>query len=360
MSYAARLERSCEVAGLDRALELERSSWDAYTRPFREAEAAAFSCVDAAAQEQAATVARGRPRKGAGLVSVSTTDTRPARGNKGGSFSSPVLHARCQARGRPEGVYVPPSDEKGTQRVRHLRRAVGFAARAHAVGKKGFRADWVLMVTLTYARGGDWRPEHVSRAIKAYREWCRRAGVPCRYVWVAELQKRGVIHYHVALWLPVGMRSPKWDVRGWWPHGCTNVKRAEAAVPYLMKYLSKGGERVGNWRLPSGARMYGVGGLDHSLRRARRWLGLPGFVRAQSDIADDWRRVVGGGWRAPDGSQWPSEYERCRVGPFAAFERVQSYPRPSLCAGGVRDAHGSDVAPVLADGPFSWLSRGGV
>jgi hypothetical protein len=223
-------------------------------------------------------------------------------------------------------------------RVRHLRRAVGFTARAQAVSEKGFRSDEVLMLTLTYANGGDWRPEHLSRLVETMRKWFKRRGVALRYVWVAELQKRGVIHYHMALWVPHGFRLPKADECGWWPHGSTRIELARNAVPYLMKYLSKGSDKAGCWRLPQGARMYGVGGVDHALRRARRWLGLPAFVRSRSDIADDWRRAPGGGWVDADGVIWPAEYKRARCGPFLAFERVNDHGRP-----------------FEADGPFSWV-----
>jgi hypothetical protein len=232
---------------------------------------------------------------------------------------------------------MPPADEDA-MRVRHLRRAVGFAARAHAVGEKGRRCDQVLMLTLTYAKGGDWRPNHMSGLCKRMREWFRRQGLPFRYVWVAELQKRGVIHYHLALWVPHGMRIPMADRRGWWPHGMTNTEVARNAVPYLMKYLSKGSDKAGCWRLPDGARMYGVGGVDHALRRARRWLGLPAFVRARASHMCDWRRADGGGWLSPEGQHFAAEYQRARCGPFLAFERINDHGRP-----------------FEADGPFSWV-----
>jgi Protein of unknown function (DUF3296). len=35
-----------------------------------------------------------------------------------------------------------------------------------------------------------------------------RRGHKLPYVWVAELQKRGALHYHVLLWLPRGLTLP--------------------------------------------------------------------------------------------------------------------------------------------------------
>lgn len=223
-----------------------------------------------------------------------------------------------------------------------MRRSVGFAARAHDAWKQapGFRAGEVIMITLTYQRGEDWQPNDLRACLDRLRKWFAEFGHgTMRYVWVAELQKRGALHYHVCVWVPRGLRLPLVDVRGWWPHGASNTERAKRPVPYLLKYVSKGGK--GAARLPDGARMCGSGGLAYEARRARRWLGLPGFVRARADIHDDWTRVRGGGWSDPDGVCIPSEYARAhRAGAWGAV-RVADYGRPFLAAG-----------------PFSWLTRG--
>lgn len=224
-------------------------------------------------------------------------------------------------------------------KLARLRRQVGFSARALGATRRGFRPDWVVMLTLTYRPGVEWAPNHVRSLLTHFRNWCRRRGVPCRYVWVAELQRRGVIHYHVAVWLPVGMRPPKPDVQGWWPHGSSNRVVARRAVPYLMKYLSKGS---GALQLPPEARSYGVGGLEHAERRARRWLRLPGFVKARADVFDDWRPAFGGGWSDPDGLSVPSEYSRAWLGDGYGLLRVADHGRP-----------------FDADGPFTWLRRRG-
>lgn len=252
--------------------------------------------------------------------------------------------SRCQAADlvalvdRVPDAFVP---DKELSRLARLRRAVGFAARGHLVSEKGRRSDQCLMVTLTYAGdNSDWNPKHVSAFMDHVRKWCGRKGIACRYVWVAELQKRGVIHYHVALWVPRGFVLPKPDKQGWWPHGMTRIEVARAAVPYLLKYLSKGkGDTLGSF--PKGARIYGVGGLEHALRRARRWLGLPAFVQARSDTQDDWRRATGGGWISPTGEHFPSEFARVWLGIAYGVQRVLDHGRP-----------------FVASGPFSWLSRG--
>jgi hypothetical protein len=276
----------------------------------------------------AATVAE---RAALGLVSVPTTRT---------GLASELIEANQVAeRSALQRVVGAFELDKAGRRYSGLRMAVGFAARAHAVSEKGSRTDVAWMVTLTYAGDNSaWKSQHLTTAMSAFRMWCKRQGIACRYVWVAELQQRGVIHYHVAAWLPRGVRMPKWDRRGWWDHGMSNTLKARHATAYLMAYLKKGDlEQRG--ALPKGARNYGVGGLDHSLRRARRWLRLPAFVQGNSSINDRWAREVGGGWRAPSGEHYRSEFETVFVGGRRCLRRVCKH-----------------ATFIDAAGPFSWVA----
>lgn len=139
-------------------------------------------------------------------------------------------------------------------------------------------------VTLTYRPEVDWAPKHISRCLRALNEWARRRGDRIPYCWVMELQKRGAPHYHLLLWLPPGCWLPKFDQRGWWPHGmsqieCSNVKNA---VAYIAKYVSKGPLASGQADLiPKGARISGRGGLPpgSDQRREARWWALPAWLR---------------------------------------------------------------------------------
>ena len=269
---------------------------------------------------------------GAGLVSVPTTPTR----GLSASFAAANAEADRKALQRHVGAFEL---DKAARRYSGLRMSVGFAARAHAVSEKGHRSDVAWMVTLTYAGDNSaWKSDHLTRAMDAARAWCKRNGFACRYVWVAELQKRGVIHYHAVFWLPKGVTMPKWDRAGWWSYGMTNTLKARHATAYLMAYLKKG-DLEARGSLPKGARNYGVGGLDHSLRRARRWLRLPSFVQGNSSIFDDWRRAVGGGWTSPSGEHVASEFETAFVGGVRCLVRVVSHARS-----------------IVANGPFSWLT----
>jgi hypothetical protein len=296
-------------------------------------QASAWAETHAAIARASSEVAQ---REALGLVSVPTTRPR--------GLAPELVEANTRA-GRSElqrALNVFEVDKAG-RRYSGLRMAVGFAARAHAVSAKGHRSDKAWMVTLTYAGDNSaWKPEHLTTAMNTFRKWCKREGFACRYVWVAELQERGVIHYHIACWLPRGIAMPKWDRRGWWPYGMSNTLKAKHATAYLMAYLKKG-DLEARGALPKGARNYGVGGLDHSLRRARRWLRLPVFVQGNSSIWDDWKRAEGGGWVAPSGERFCSEFTTAFVGGVRCLVRVARHAT----------VWGEGQAP---SGPFSWLS----
>lgn len=235
------------------------------------------------------------------------------------------------------------------RRLSQLRMAVGFAARCHAVSEKGSRSDVSWMLTFTYRPGVDWRADHLSNAMQKCRHWCRKKGIPFRYVWVAEIQDgkrradgigRDVIHYHAVLWLPVGVKAPHFDKRGWWPYGMTRKDAPPVGVNnpvgYLLHYLKKDKDLSA---MPKGARAYGIGGLDYSLRRARRWLRLPAFVQGNSSIYDDWKRAVGGGWFNPNGVRFASEFAAVIVGGVRSLVRVVTHARA-----------------ISPSGPFSWVA----
>lgn len=171
-----------------------------------------------------------------------------------------------------------------------MRRRVLTGARLHVGQVKRWRA---AMLTLTYRPDVEWDGRHVSECLRNIRQWLRRRSIACRYVWVLETTKAGKPHYHVVIWLPLGVKLPKLDVVGWWSHGMTRMEWARCAVGYVSKYVSKGQEDA---KLPAGARMYGVGGLTGEALLEARWWSRPGWLREITTKDDKLRRRVGGGW----------------------------------------------------------------
>lgn len=172
-------------------------------------------------------------------------------------------------------------------RLQRMRRSVLTAARVLAESSPS-GGRW-LMVTLTYAPSVEWSAGHLTQFVKCLRGWSARRGFAARYVWVMELTKNGVPHYHCLIWVPRGIILPKADKRGWWPHGMTRTEVARSAVGYLAKYSSKGSSGL----FPKGARIHGNGGLEDA-RSVHRWWLLPRYVRDRCEPIDDVRRVCGG------------------------------------------------------------------
>ena len=178
-------------------------------------------------------------------------------------------------------------------RVKRLKRGVWAAGHLHGIADHGHRPPVAWFVTLTYVGVDDWRADHISGATEQFRRHCARLGVPCRYLWVAELQRRGAVHYHLLAWLPRGVRMPQWDkalvrpsgrVAGpFWSHGMTNTQVAKAGVGYLMKYLSKLGELT---VFPPHLRLYGCGGLNAQARSVRCWYNLPEWAKREHGVGD--------------------------------------------------------------------------
>lgn len=184
--------------------------------------------------------------------------------------------------------------EVAERRIKRLKRAIWSAGHLLAMAAGGERAAVCWFVTLTYVGVDDWKAQHIARAIRLFRRWCSVQHIPCRYAWVAELQRRGAVHYHLLAWLPAGVVMPHWDLdrgkRTWWPHGMSNTQPAKAGVGYLMKYLSKLGEFH---RFPKGLRLYGMGGLCKRGRAVRAWLNLPEWAKCEYGVGD-LKRQAGG------------------------------------------------------------------
>jgi len=185
------------------------------------------------------------PRDGGpapGLVSLGTKHSEKALSPKiPEEFSPSEFSEYCRAR-----------------RVRRVRQAVSAKASAVRSTPGGFRFTGAF-VTLTYRDVAGWKPDHVRFFTQAVRQYARRRGVALRgYVWVAELQARGAVHYHLVFWWSARFRNfrlPKPDDCGFWPHGSSNIRRLRSAGEmYLAKYVSKGDAGA----FPKGLRLYGV------------------------------------------------------------------------------------------------------
>ena len=223
---------------------------------------------------------RGReahPEAGGGLVTYKTIAESSAQTHI--SFAKPIVAER---------------------RVKRLKRSVWASGHLHGIAQHGHRPPVCWFVTLTYRGVKDWVANHIGQALKSFRNWCASKGTKPRYTWVAELQSRGAVHYHLLVWLPQGQRMPMWDKPtrkaggrerpAFWPHGMTNTQVAKSGVGYLMKYLSKLGELT---IFPKGLRLYGIGGLDDQARQTRSWFSLPSWAQLTHGVGELCRKSCG-------------------------------------------------------------------
>lgn len=235
-------------------------------------------------QASAASADRGLA---AGLVSCKTKDTDHQGPHGTGAMNRPM--------------------EIDTKRQRKTRmaRAIMKGANLHAahVAANYATKSATIMATCTYKHGETYNPNDVKNLLKAAREWARRRKFELRYVWTAELTKRGQLHYHVLFFLPPGQKLPLFDRAGWWKKGMTRLEWARYAVAYIAKYASKGGG-AGRHKFEKGTRIHGCGGLNTAQRIERRYHLAPGWVRHYFDLEEAPAPAPGGGWYSRKTGDW--------------------------------------------------------
>jgi hypothetical protein len=250
---------------------------------------------------------RGAERRSSGLVSSLITHIHPVDGG----CCEPVDGTSPQ---EPRGVETLPLPSGGIalnqhdQRIRRMKEGVSSAAYAirQTLADRGDHCYRAVGITLTYAGIDDWRSGDIRSYLNKLRNWLRRRNLPMPYIWVAELQERGAVHYHVMVWLPHNILIPKPDQSEMWPHGCTRVEALRdqnAAGIYMEKYVSKGDETGRGF--PTKCRTHGCGGMSAARRLQRSWLRLPGYVQAAfAGPEDRVSRASGGGWRSKATGAW--------------------------------------------------------
>lgn len=191
------------------------------------------------------------------------------------------------------------TDSPAMSRAKRLKRSVITTARViqESLTNNGQRFK-VAMVTLTYREDDQWKPNHISSYLDNVRKWAKRGGSSTvkrgrrkknsrkftpfnlRYVFVAELTKRGRVHYHVLFWLPKGITMPMADRQGWWKHGSTKSEWARKPVGYIAKYASKGTQYDSSTKsFPKNCRIQGSGGLDKPMLDWKNWILCPSWLK---------------------------------------------------------------------------------
>ena len=193
-----------------------------------------------------------------------------------------------QTKGEKVQIELPSQDYL---RLKKLQKTVRITAEVIEQRIKAFKQRMKpAMVTLTYRPEVSWSPRHISSYIDCVKKWAKYRGLTVHYIWVMELTKKGIPHYHVMWWIPKGYCMPKADKQGWWKHGMTNSVWARKPVGYLCKYTSKGIDQNSYGKLPRNARLHGHGGLTQPMRFSKIWLLAPSWVREIFDINNGVRK----------------------------------------------------------------------
>jgi len=299
-----------------RKMEADLAMYEATTDARAQRVAASMASV---APEAASARAYARQKRDE-FIASSPHAPRPACERSERAGLGLVFNATKKTRVDVAGFRRPPREKfeihREAQRCKRMKTSVGHVARLlhfEAHGEREAQRWNKKFITLTYRNADDWSPNHIRSFVQVLYKWCLRNRVRARYVWVAELQARGALHYHMVLWLPKGKFMPTPDKQGWWPHGSTNVVTAHNPVAYIAKYASKttGAQALG---YPKGARMHGFGGLTgESKRHVRYWM-APMWVRDALSGRADIRKVSGGYMDKFSGEFLPSPW-RVMVGP---------------------------------------------
>jgi hypothetical protein len=141
-----------------------------------------------------------------------------------------------------------------SQKARHKIQKAARVLEAVHKHEKGLKA-YCSMITLTY--GKDYPTDHESKKhLDTFLKRLRRLHPDCKYLWVAEKQKRGAIHYHILTpyFTNKDFVNASWNeiVNNWQASNnlptqalLPNVIKVNQAGAYLAKYLQKEGQNIG-------------------------------------------------------------------------------------------------------------------
>ena len=111
-----------------------------------------------------------------------------------------------------------------------------------------------LMLGFTYKPGCHYEPGHMRSYLKKIKQML---GEDLKaFAWVAELQARGEVHYHLMLVVSKGVKVPLPDKSGMWGFGSSNVQRARTFY-YLVSYIGKEYQKDLS-KYPKHCRLYGA------------------------------------------------------------------------------------------------------
>jgi len=195
---------------------------------------------------------------------------------------------------------IAESPSPGVLRVSRVGERANRLARAvRAFSLEVMRCRGVLMITLTFS--GDVDRDTASGAIRDFVDRFQKAVGDYRYLWWAELQKRGAIHYHVAF-VDCPFLEPD-RVAELWGRGFVKLRWFDGhrGFSYALKYARKLRKCYQQDYALFSALYRGFKAYSHSRLRdiVARAFKLPAWLRAWVWRFGELPRRVPGGWEFP-------------------------------------------------------------
>jgi len=129
------------------------------------------------------------------------------------------------------------------------------------LAKEKYPEARIKMIDLTYDTEGtlveasDFQPGDIREFNMRLKR--KLKGKLLAYAWVAELQRRGIIHYHVLVVIEKGTKIGHPDKNGLWVKGMSRVGDSRAGVYYICSYMNKKYQKDFD-KFPKGCRLFGV------------------------------------------------------------------------------------------------------
>ena len=157
----------------------------------------------------------------------------------------------------------------------------------------------MIMITLTYKRVEDYNQGDIRKYVKALKRKYEKKIIA--WAWVAEIQERGAVHYHMLLVIPKGTHFEYPDKSGMWKHGDSSVITAKTPY-YLVKYTGKKYQKDLS-KYPRGCRLYATSirfGGEREKNLYRRLSGISeesnkkenGYVYVGSCVTEKYGKVI--------------------------------------------------------------------
>jgi hypothetical protein len=129
----------------------------------------------------------------------------------------------------------------------------------------------MVMLTLTYRPGEEWSRLDISEYLLKLKKKLKNKLLA--YAWVAELQERGAVHYHIIVVCKKTAYIPMPDKSGMWKKGNSNYKKAKTAY-YIVAYTKKKYQKDYD-KFPAYCHAFAVYVSDKALQVALRENRLP-------------------------------------------------------------------------------------